>query len=95
MPWYEFVDEKDYAHTVFYAACDVPSIGETVEIDGKQLTRVACSSATLYPAGQNPAKDNERREAQRAFETPLYPGHKTGADLVKEGYPTLASPRWV
>ncbi len=41
MPLYAFVDENGLEHELFYNSSDVPSIGTTVEGDGKVLTRVA------------------------------------------------------
>lgn len=41
MPLYAFVDENGNEHELFYNSSDVPSIGSTVEGDGKVLTRVA------------------------------------------------------
>lgn len=46
--------------------------------------------------GEDPAKDDDRREALRSFHEPMYPGHITGHKMVTEmGYHTKACGRWV
>ena len=83
MPIYAFVDESGAEHELFFNSSDVPSIGATVQGDGKTLTRVA--SFVLDTAGI------ARKTHQYPYVSRSLPRNLEGADCNKAGQPVIRS----
>jgi len=83
MPIYAFTDESSVEHELFYNSSDVPKIGDTVQSDGKTLTRVA--SFVLDTAGI------ARKTHQYPYVSRALPRNLEGADCNKLGQPVIRS----
>tara|TARA_R110002096_G_scaffold305287_1_gene500153 strand:+ start:239 stop:538 length:300 start_codon:yes stop_codon:yes gene_type:complete len=83
MPIYAFEDQNGAEHELFFNSSEVPSIGDTVEGDGKTLTRVP--SFVLDAAGIS------RKTHQYPYVSRSLPRNLEGADCNKQGQPIIRS----
>ena len=84
MPIYAFVTDNGKEVESFFNSSDVPSIGDTVEIDGAKCTRVA--SFVLDAAGIN------RKTHQYPYVSKALPRNLPGVgNYDKQGRPVIRS----
>tara|TARA_Y100000114_G_C11744778_1_gene321012 strand:- start:997 stop:1296 length:300 start_codon:yes stop_codon:yes gene_type:complete len=83
MPIYVFHDDEGNEYEVFFNASEVPSIGQTIDGDGKVLTRVP--SFILDSAGI------ERKTHKYPYVSRSLPRNLAGAESNNKGQPIIRS----